>query len=103
MKPKDFFSKVLAFVRKVWDKLVSYVLSVPVDKRLHFFAGVIFAAFTAITLDMKFCWWPVVFLAFGKELFDQWTGGEFDGKDFLATCLGGLVPQLLVVLRMWWF
>lgn len=71
-------------MRKIWDKLVAWLLGIPVDKRLHFFAGVVIAAFCAIALGMKFCFWPGIFVAFGKEMFDQWTGGKFDGWDFAA-------------------
>ena len=90
-------------MRKIWDKIVEWLLSIPQDKRLHFVAGIIIAAFFAISLDMKFCVWPVLFFAFAKELFDSITGGEFDPKDFLATILGGCVPQIFVLLNLWWF
>ena len=91
-------------MRKIWDKIVAWILSVPADKRLHFVCGIIIAAFFAIALGMKFCFWPVIFVAFGKEFFDIWTGGQkFDVWDFVATLLGALVPQLFVLLNMWWF
>lgn len=91
-------------MRKIWDKFVAWVLSIPADKRLHFVCGLIIAAFFAIALGMKFCFWPVIFVAFGKEFFDMWTGGQkFDVWDFAATLLGALVPQLFVLLNMWWF
>jgi hypothetical protein len=91
-------------MRKIWDKFVAWVLSIPADKRLHFVCGLIIAAFFAIALGMKFCLWPIIFVAFGKEFFDMWTGGQkFDVWDFVATLLGALVPQLFVLLNMWWF
>ena len=91
------------FIRKIWDAIVSFINRVPHDKLLHFVAGVIIAAFFAISLGMKFCFWPVIFFAFGKEFFDKWTTGEWDWWDFGATCIGGLVPQIFALLNMWWF
>ena len=91
------------FFRKIWDAIVRFISSVPYDKLLHFIAGLIIAAFFAIALGMKFCFWPIIFVAFGKEFFDKWTTGEWDWWDFAATCFGGLVPQLFVLLNIWWF
>ena len=53
---------------------------------------------------MKFCFWPVIFFAAGKEVFDIFSSGQkFDWKDFVATLLGALVPQAFVLLNLWWF
>lgn len=89
-------------MRKIWDKIVEWILNVPSDKRLHFSAGVIIAAFFAIALGMKFCVFPVIFAALFKEAFDQWTSGEWDWWDIAATVIGGLVPQVFVLLNLWW-
>lgn len=90
-------------MRKIWDKFVAWVLSIPADKRLHFVCGLVIAAFFGLALGMKFCFWPVIFAAAGKEVFDIFSSGQkFDWKDFLATLLGGLVPQVFVLLGMWW-
>ena len=88
-------------MRQIWNKIVAWVLSIPADKRLHFVCGLIIAAFFAIALDMKFCFWPVIFFAAGKEVFS--SGQNFDWKDFAATLLGAVVPQLFVLLYLWWF
>ena len=91
-------------MRKIWDKIVAWVLSIPADKRLHFVCGLIIAAFLAIALGMKFCFWPVIFFAAGKEVFDIFSSGQkFDWKDFAATLLGAVVPQVFVLLHLWWF
>ena len=90
-------------MRKIWDKFVAWLLSIPADKRLHFAGGLIIAAFFAIALGMKFCIWPVIFFAFGKEFFDQWTGGKFDWLDLAATMAGTILPQVFVLCRLWWF
>lgn len=91
------------FLKKIWDKLLALLLSVPQDKRLHFVAGLVLSAFFCIALDMKFCCWPLIFIAAGKEFVDQWAGGEWDWWDFAATMFGALVPQAFVLLNMWWF
>ena len=91
------------FFRKIWDAIVSLICKVPYDKWLHFIAGLIIAAFFCIALGMKFCVWPVLFFAFAKEFFDKWTTDQWDWWDFAATCFGGLVPQIFVLLNMWWF
>ena len=88
-------------MRQLWNEIVAWVLSIPADKRLHFVCGLIIAVFFAIALDMKFCFWPVIFFAAVKEVFS--SGQKFDWKDFAATLLGAVVPQLFVLLNIWWF
>ena len=88
-------------MRQIRNNIVAWVLSIPGDKRLHFFCGLIIAAFFAIALGMKFCFWPVLFYAAGKEVFP--SGQKFDWKDFAATLLGAVVPQVFVLLNLWWF
>ena len=93
-------------MRKIWNAIVKWILSIPQDKRLHFVAGIIIAAFFCIALGMKICIVPAIFAGFIKEFFDVWTdknGEGWDWWDFAATCLGGLVPQIFVLLNMWWF
>ena len=87
-------------MRKIWDKIVAWLLGIPQDKRLHFVFGFIIAAFFGLALHMKFNVWPVLFFAFGKEMFDTFTGGEWDWWDFLATMLGGALAQLFVVIGL---
>ena len=88
------------FIRKIWDAVVRFICSVPYDKLLHFIAGVLIAAFFNITLGMGFCFWPVLFIAFGKEFFDKWTTGIWEWWDFGATCIGGAVIQLFVLFSL---
>jgi hypothetical protein len=85
---------------------VEWILSIPADKRLHFVAGLVIATFFCIALGMKACIVPAIAAAFIKEFFDLWTskdGEGWDWWDFVATILGGLVPQAFVLLHMWWF
>ena len=91
-------------MRKIWDKIVAWILGIPADKRLHFVCGIIIAAFFGMALGMRFCWWPVIFFAFGKEFWDIWSGGQkFDWRDFVVTLAGALIPQIFILLNMWWF
>ena len=90
-------------MRKIWDKIVAWFLGIPVDKRLHFVAGFILSTFCAVALGFRPCIIPAIAAAFIKEFFDSWTGGKFDWLDFAATCIGGAVVQVFVLLNMWWF
>lgn len=89
-------------MRKIWDKFVAWLESIPGDKRLHFAAGFILSAFFAVSLHMVACLVPALFAGFIKEFFDSWTTGEHDWGDLLATTLGGLLCQAFVALGIWW-
>ena len=92
------------FLKKIWEKVVAWIDSIPADLKLHFSAGVICAAFFAIALGMKVCFWPVIFVAFFKEFIDLWVNDSgFDAADFAATLVGALVPQAFALLNLWWF
>lgn len=91
------------FLKKLWEKFVNWILSIPQDKRLHFVAGIIIAAFFAIAVEEPLCFFPVIFFAVGKEMLDVFFGGKFDVWDMVATLVGALIPQLFVVLHYWWF
>lgn len=92
-------------MRKIWDQIVKWILSIPSDKKLHFVAGFIIAAFFAISLGMVAVVVPALFAGFLKEFFDQWTspsGEGWDWGDLLATVLGGVLCQGFVLLGIWW-
>ena len=90
-------------MRKIWDKIVAWILGIPTDKKLHFVAGFIIAAFFGLALGMKAVIVPAIFAGFIKEFFDQWTTDQWEWWDFAATCLGGLLAQSFVLLNMCWF
>lgn len=81
----------------MWSKLMALLAGIPVDKYLHFIAGLIISAFFCITLGMKVCIVPTIFAGFIKEFVDEWRYGGFDWYDLLATCLGGLIIQLFAI------
>lgn len=85
-------------MRKIWDKLVQLINKIPLDKLLHFLAGLIIASFFAIIFGMKICLLPVIIAGFAKEFFDKWVTGTWEWWDLVATCLGGLLIQLFVLL-----
>ena len=85
-------------MRKIWDKLVQLINKIPLDKLLHFLAGLIIAAFFAIIFGMKVCLIPVIIAGFAKEFFDKLTTSTWEWWDLVATCLGGLLIQLFVLL-----
>ena len=89
-------------MRKIWDKIVAWMQRIPSDKKYHFVAGFVIAAFFAISLHMAACVVPALFAGFIKEFFDNWTGGELDWKDWTATAIGGAVCQVFVGLGVWW-
>ena len=90
-------------MRNIWNKIVSWILAIPQGRRLNFGAGLVIAAFFCIALGMKVCIVPAIAAAFLKVFFDMWTTNKCDWWDFAAACIGGLVPQLFVVLNLWWF
>ena len=91
------------FFKKIWDAIVAFIGRIPYEKWAYAVLGIILAAFFCITLGMKFCVWPAIIIGFIIQFFKQWFGGKFDWWDFAATCIGGLVPQIFVLLNMWWF
>lgn len=84
-------------MRKIWDWIVTLIYKVPFDKWLHAFAGIIIAAFFAITLHMEVPIVPAIFAGFFKEFFDKWTTGQWDWWDFAATCAGGALIQVFAI------
>ena len=88
-----------AFIRKIWDAFVALIYKVPYDKLLHFIAGLLIATLCALVFNWgAWCIAPVVVFAAAKEVFDRWTTGVMDWKDFLATVVGGLIILLFVLI-----
>ena len=87
-------------MRKLWTKFVAWLYAIPADKRLHFGAGFLIAAFFGLTFGMDVVIVPAIFAGLVKEFFDSYSGGESDWRDFLATFLGGLLAQAFVVLNV---
>ena len=102
-------------MRKIWDKIVGWLTAIPMDKWLHFIAGMIIASFFAVALGEEFMEWivggyrpfvwmaPVLLLAVLKEMFDGWTTQRFEWGDILATAIGGMLVVCFGWLHLWWF
>lgn len=86
------------WIRKVWDWFVGCICEVPMDKWLHFIAGLIIAACCNICFDVLVCIGPVIVAGLLKEVFDKYTTGKVDFYDVLATVFGGAVIQLFALL-----
>ncbi len=85
-------------MKKFYQKLMSIFADISVDKYLHLIAGLLIAAFFYISLHMEVCIVPVIFAAFAKEFYDEWSYRGASWKDFICTLVGGGLIQILVVL-----
>ena len=94
-------------MRKLWDRFVAWLLSIPSDKRMHLSFGMLIAAFVVIALHQP--WWALVSAMIAgccKEIFDWITTKSVEVSDYVWTSLGGLIIQLFVVVgwliqRLW--
>lgn len=86
-------------MRKYWDTFVAYISSIPYDKLLHFIGGTYASLFVLCILNMPFCCWGAIVAGYIKDyVFDKRTTGVVDSRDFLWTCIGGLLVQIFAVL-----
>jgi hypothetical protein len=74
----------------------------PIDKKLHFLAGVWVSIGSLIlfkALDVPYCWlWvlsAVLTAAIGKEVKDLMDYGKFDWRDAVYTIVGGMAGFIL--------
>ncbi len=90
------------FLRKIWDAIVRFIEKVPYDKLLHFCFGLIIAAVFGLAIKNpvvnQICIIPVILCALAKEAFDMWTTGKWDWWDVGATCIGGALIELFVLI-----
>ena len=88
-------------MRKIWDKFVSLLYKVGIDKWYHFIAGVLLAACIFIVFGWR--WGPAVvslIAGIAKEVFDIITTKVYDWQDLAATLAGGLLVQLFVIISV---
>lgn len=98
---KKFSKMLLGWILAAYDWLVGLLGKVRRDRLYHFIAGLIIGAFCAMVLRIEWAWWPVLMVAFIKELIDRWRDGNFDWVDLLATVSGGLLIWLFQLLGIW--
>ena len=70
---------------------------IPLDKETHIFAGISIAMFFALLVNPIGAFVITMFIgAFKEWVIDGWIKwGEFDAKDFYATCIGGAIGVVL--------
>ena len=81
-------------------KLLNFVASIPRDKLLHFIAGMLITALVAVVFA-RFAPLAVtvaVVAGFAKEAYDEYSYGGWDWKDLLATIVGGVLMELIIML-----
>lgn len=79
----------------LYDAVASKLTAIPIDKYLHFIAGLLIAAFANYVMGWGACIAPVVVAAIAKEVVDEIRYGGADLADFGFTVAGGAVIQLL--------
>lgn len=87
------------FIKKIWGRITTFLSKIGCDKCYHFIVGLVVAAFFCITL--KWSYWsiiPVAVIAALKEFCDLRLYGKYDWMDFIATCLGGLIIILCIII-----
>lgn len=86
-------------MRKYWDKIVEFLSKIPLDKWMHFCAGLIIAALFTIVFHAGAFAILFAFLAgFIKEFCDSWKDDDqWDWLDLIATTCGGLIIQIFCV------
>lgn len=80
------------------DKIINWLMSLSADKYLLFIFGMLTAAIFAIPFGMKFCFWPVIFVAGIFEFARLWRGKAWNWWEFFNILIGALPIQLLAIL-----
>ena len=75
------------------SKVLNYLASIPNDKLLHIFYGVLIYLVAAL-ISPVFGVIAVVVIAIAKEVYDEIVYGGFDWKDIIATIL---IPMMLFI------
>lgn len=89
---------------KLYNKIANYLLQFSNDKYLHLIIGIIFAAivswiaslFTAYSIIIGLI--STILLMVLKEILDFIYKGNFDGKDIIFGCIGGIIGILLYLI-----
>ena len=80
------------------NKIINWLMSLSADKYLLFIFGMLAAAVFAIPFGMKFCFWPVIFVAAIFEFARVWRGKTWNWWEFFNVLIGALPIQLLAIL-----
>lgn len=80
-------------------KLTEFLASFGVDKYMHVIAGLIIGVFFITIFPVKLPIIPVLLIGTLKEVYDHFKPyGKFDLWDILATVIGGLFVQLMILI-----
>lgn len=79
-------------------KIINTLGTIPSDKMLHFIAGLMIVAVTAIVFPCaaNYAIVSAVITGFGKEAIDEFDYGGWSWWDIAATVIGGVVMQLII-------
>lgn len=84
-------------MRKIVAKVLSVLGKVPQDKFLHFVAGMLIVAVSALWRAFApYAWAAGVLAGISKEFYDERSGGAADPVDCLATAAGAFAMQAAV-------
>lgn len=79
-------------------KIINTLISIPSDKMLHFIAGLMIVAVTAIVFPCaaNYAIVSAIIAGFFKEAIDEFDYGGWSWWDIAATAIGGVVMQLVI-------
>jgi hypothetical protein len=79
-----------------------WICNIPVDKALHFIAGMLVVVVVATIFPCVANWAVVaaIVAGVGKEIRDEIAYRGFDWKDLMATIVGGLIMQIFIWLNV---
>lgn len=79
-------------------KILNSLGTIPSDKILHFIAGLMIVAVTAIIFPCaaNYAVVSAIIAGFFKEAIDEFDYGGWDWWDILATAIGGFVMQIII-------
>lgn len=79
-------------------RIINILDTIPSDKMLHFIAGLMIVAVTAIVFPCAANYAVVSAVAAGlsKEAIDEFDYGEWSWWDLVATAIGGFVMQIII-------
>lgn len=82
-------------------KIINILGTIPSDKMLHFIAGLMIVAVTAIVFPCvaNYAVVSAVIAGFLKEAVDEFDYGGWSWADLVATVIGGAVMQVIVWLH----
>lgn len=85
-------------MKRLYDKIMSFVGGIPADKALHFIAGLMIVAVTAIVFPCaaNYAVVSAVIAGFFKEAIDKFEYGGWSWWDLVATAIGGFVMQIII-------